>query len=111
MLKSLLVKVRPIVGALLVLMAAMVAIPLLLVRPLPRFAMPGVANIDILFAMLWLIGAACAVGAAWQAMPKALAAACICRSLVHTVANPCSTAHARCSASAERRCNRGPAAP
>ena len=52
---------------LLVLMLVMVAVPLLLVRPLPGLAMPGLADIDILFALLWLIGAACALGAAWQA--------------------------------------------
>lgn len=52
---------------LLVLMLAMVAVPLLLVRPLPQLALPGLADIDILFALLWLIGAACALGAAWQA--------------------------------------------
>jgi len=52
---------------LLVLMLAMVVVPLLLVRPLPSLAMPGLADIDILFALLWLIGAACALGAAWQA--------------------------------------------
>ncbi|HBF50122.1 MAG TPA: monovalent cation/H+ antiporter subunit A, partial [Massilia sp.] len=52
---------------LLVLMLAMVVVPLLLVRPLPSLAMPGRADIDILFALLWLIGAACALGAAWQA--------------------------------------------
>ncbi len=52
---------------LLVLMLAMVVVPLLLVRPLPSLGMPGLADIDILFALLWLIGAACALGAAWQA--------------------------------------------
>jgi len=52
---------------LLVLMLAMVVVPLLLVRPLPSLATPGLADIDILFALLWLIGAACALGAAWQA--------------------------------------------
>ena len=52
---------------LLVLMAAMVAVPLLLVRPLPDLPLPGMEDVDILFALLWLIGAACALGAAWQA--------------------------------------------
>lgn len=52
---------------LLVLMVAMVAVPLLLVRPLPALPLPGMEDVDILFALLWLIGAACAVGAAWQA--------------------------------------------
>ncbi|WP_442920632.1 monovalent cation/H+ antiporter subunit A [Massilia sp. S19_KUP03_FR1] len=52
---------------LLMLMVAMVAVPLLVVAPLP--AMPALRFIDLdpLFALLWLIGAACALGAAWQA--------------------------------------------
>jgi len=58
---------RKLQPQLLVLMLAMVVVPLLLVRPLPQLALPGLADIDILFALLWLIGAACALGAAWQA--------------------------------------------
>jgi multicomponent K+:H+ antiporter subunit A len=58
---------RRLQSQLLVLMLAMVAVPLLLVGPLPQLSMPGLADIDILFALLWLIGAACALGAAWQA--------------------------------------------
>jgi multicomponent K+:H+ antiporter subunit A len=52
---------------LLVLMAAMVAVPLLLAQPVLDFAMPDPGNADPLFALLWLIGAGCAVAAAWQA--------------------------------------------
>jgi multicomponent K+:H+ antiporter subunit A len=52
---------------LLVLMVAMVAVPLLLVRPLPAMPPLRVTDLDPLFALLWVIGAACALGAAWQA--------------------------------------------
>jgi multicomponent K+:H+ antiporter subunit A len=52
---------------LLVLMAAMVAVPLLVVDPLPVLPLLRVTDLDPLFALLWLIGAACALGAAWQA--------------------------------------------
>jgi multicomponent K+:H+ antiporter subunit A len=52
---------------LLVLMAAMVAVPLLLVRPLPALPPLRMTDLDPLFALLWLIGAACALGAAYQA--------------------------------------------
>jgi len=59
---------------LLVLMAAMAAVPLLLAQPLPGFAAPPLANADPLFALLWLIGAGCAVAAAWKAKYHRLAA-------------------------------------
>ncbi|MDB5791321.1 MAG: monovalent cation/H+ antiporter subunit [Massilia sp.] len=52
---------------LLVLMVAMVAVPLLVVRPLPALPALHLSALDPLFALLWLIGAACALGAAWQA--------------------------------------------
>ncbi|RBA24929.1 monovalent cation/H+ antiporter subunit A [Herminiimonas fonticola] len=53
---------------------AMIAVPLLLVRPLPTLAAASLADIDPLFAMMWLIGCACAVAAAWQAKYHRLAA-------------------------------------
>ena len=59
---------------LLVLMAAMVALPLLLARPWQGFAVPGMGGADPLFALLWLIGAGCAVAAAWKAKYHRLAA-------------------------------------
>ncbi|WP_288379422.1 monovalent cation/H+ antiporter subunit A [uncultured Massilia sp.] len=52
---------------LLVLMVAMVAVPLLLARPVHDLVTPSLLDADPLFAMLWLIGAGCAVAAAWQA--------------------------------------------
>lgn len=52
---------------LLVLMAAMVAVPLLLVRPLPALPPLRMTDLDPLFALLWVIGAVCALGAAYQA--------------------------------------------
>jgi multicomponent K+:H+ antiporter subunit A len=52
---------------LLVMMAALAAVPLLVVRPLPQLPALHFADLDPLFALLWLIGAACAVAAAWQA--------------------------------------------
>ena len=58
----------------LLLMVALVGIPLLLVQPLPKFAKPVIAGSDALFALMWLIGCACAVAAAWQAKYHRLAA-------------------------------------
>ncbi|MGX4643192.1 monovalent cation/H+ antiporter subunit A [Massilia sp. SYSU DXS3249] len=52
---------------LLMLMVALVAVPLLVVRPLPALPPLHLSALDPLFALLWLIGAACALGAAWQA--------------------------------------------
>jgi multicomponent K+:H+ antiporter subunit A len=52
---------------LLVLMAAMVAVPLLVVHPLPALPPLRMTDLDPLFALLWLIGAVCALGAAYQA--------------------------------------------
>ncbi|QOY94389.1 monovalent cation/H+ antiporter subunit A [Massilia sp. UMI-21] len=58
---------RHLQSQLLVLVAAGVAVPLLLARPERSWPLPGLAGTDPLFAMLWVIGAGCAVGAAWQA--------------------------------------------
>ncbi len=54
--------------------AAMIAVPLLLVQPLPTLAAVSLADIDPLFALVWLIGCVCAVAAAWQAKYHRLAA-------------------------------------
>jgi len=59
---------------LLVLMSIMIAAPLLLVDPLPTLPPLSVRNLDPLFAALWLIGAGCAVGAAYKAKYHRLAA-------------------------------------
>ena len=53
---------------------AMIAVPLLLVRPLPTLGDISFSDIDPLFAMMWLLGCACAVAAAWQAKYHRLAA-------------------------------------
>ncbi len=50
----------------LVLMAAVVATATL-VRERPDWAAVSVDNFDPLFGLIWVIGAACAIGAAWQA--------------------------------------------
>jgi multicomponent K+:H+ antiporter subunit A len=52
---------------LLLLMATMVAVPLLVVAPLPVLPLLRFTDLDPLFAVLWSIGALCALGAAWQA--------------------------------------------
>ena len=59
---------------LLVLMGAMVAVPLLVAQPWQAFGVPSLANADPLFAVLWVIGAGCAVAAAWKAKYHRLAA-------------------------------------
>ncbi len=59
---------------LLVLMAAFVAVPLLLARPLESWPRLTFGSPDPLLALLWLIGAGCAVAAAWQAKYHRLAA-------------------------------------
>jgi multicomponent K+:H+ antiporter subunit A len=59
---------------LLVLVAAMVAVPLIVAQPWQAFAAPNLAGADPLFALLWLIGAGCAVAAAWKAKYHRLAA-------------------------------------
>jgi multicomponent K+:H+ antiporter subunit A len=61
-----------------VIVAMMVLVPLLLARPLPALLPPAPAGfdpgLDLPFALLWLIGAACAVAAAWKAKYHRLAA-------------------------------------
>ena len=59
---------------LLVLMAAMVAVPILLAQPVRDLVAPDLSSADPLFALLWLIGAVCAVAAAWKAKYHRLAA-------------------------------------
>ncbi len=59
---------------LLLMMVAMLVAPLLLVRPLPAFKAIQVSDLDPLFGMMWLIGGACAITAAWQAKYHRLAA-------------------------------------
>lgn len=58
----------------LLLMVALVGVPLSLVQPLPEFDKPVFAVSDALFALMWTIGCACAVAAAWQAKYHRLAA-------------------------------------
>ena len=59
---------------LLVMMGALVAVPLMVAQPWQHFAAPTLAQADPLFALLWLIGAGCAVAAAWKAKYHRLAA-------------------------------------
>jgi multicomponent K+:H+ antiporter subunit A len=59
---------------LLVIMLMFVALPLLLVRPLPGFAAPQLKDADPLFALMWVIGGGCAIAAAWKAKYHRLAA-------------------------------------
>ncbi|MFA7503402.1 MAG: monovalent cation/H+ antiporter subunit A [Burkholderiaceae bacterium] len=59
---------------LLVMLLLMVIGPLLLVRPVLGELGRGATTIDPLFALLWVIGGACAVAAAWQAKYHRLAA-------------------------------------
>ncbi|OON59219.1 monovalent cation/H+ antiporter subunit A [Massilia sp. KIM] len=54
--------------------AAFVAVPLLLVDALPALAAPAFPRSAALFALLWLIGAGCALAAAWKAKYHRLAA-------------------------------------
>jgi len=58
----------------LVIVALLVAVPLLLVRPLPAWPAFQLADLDPRFALLWLIGAGCALAAAWKAKYHRLAA-------------------------------------
>ena len=58
----------------LVLMAFMIIVPLLLVDPWPSLPPLSVKQLDPLFAVLWLIGAGCAAGAAYKAKYHRLAA-------------------------------------
>jgi multicomponent K+:H+ antiporter subunit A len=59
---------------LLLMMITLVCIPFLLVRPLPSVGLPTFGSIEPLFAVMWFIGCACAVAAAWQAKYHRLAA-------------------------------------
>ncbi|MDN4055591.1 monovalent cation/H+ antiporter subunit A [Massilia sp. YIM B02763] len=52
----------------------LVAVPLLLADPLPALAMPDLDGFDPAFALLWAIGATCAVAAAWKAKYHRMAA-------------------------------------
>ncbi|MFC0253502.1 monovalent cation/H+ antiporter subunit A [Massilia consociata] len=52
---------------LLLMMLALVAVPLLLAKPVQDLIVPPLTKADPLFALLWLIGAGCAVAAAWKA--------------------------------------------
>ncbi|NNG24811.1 monovalent cation/H+ antiporter subunit A [Telluria aromaticivorans] len=65
---------RQLQPQLLVLLSAFVAVPLLLAQPLGPWPLPAFENVDPLFALLWLIGAGCAVAAAWKAKYHRLAA-------------------------------------
>jgi multicomponent K+:H+ antiporter subunit A len=57
----------------LLMIVALLALPLLLVRPLPGLGAPPL-GFDPLFASMWAIGAGCAVAAAWYASRRRLAA-------------------------------------
>jgi len=57
-----------------VIVAMLVLVPLLLARPLPALPPLALADFDWPFALLWLIGAACALAAAWKAKYHRLAA-------------------------------------
>ena len=59
---------------LLVLMAFMIVVPLLLVDPWPGLPPIRITDVEPLFAVLWLIGAGCAAGAAYKAKYHRLAA-------------------------------------
>ncbi|MFK3740664.1 monovalent cation/H+ antiporter subunit A [Massilia sp. TN1-12] len=52
----------------------LVAVPLLLAGPLPPIPLPNLDGFDPAFALLWTIGAACAVAAAWKAKYHRMAA-------------------------------------
>ena len=58
----------------LLIVALAVLVPLLLARPLPAMPRITLAEFDWPFALLWLIGATCAVAAAWKAKYHRLAA-------------------------------------
>lgn len=52
---------------LLLVITAMLVLPLWLVRPWPSCCATAPARVDPWFALLWLVGVACALAAAWQA--------------------------------------------
>ncbi len=58
----------------LLLMAALISVSLLQAKPLSKLAPPDFSRPDAAFALMWLIGCACAVAAAWQAKYHRLAA-------------------------------------
>jgi multicomponent K+:H+ antiporter subunit A len=57
-----------------VIVALLVGAPLLLATALPALPLPDLGEVDAPFALLWLIGAACALAAAWKAKYHRLAA-------------------------------------
>ncbi len=57
-----------------IMMAVMIALPLLLIRPLPVLSTPNLSEINPWFALMWLIGCTCAITAAWQAKYHRLSA-------------------------------------
>ncbi|MBB3221925.1 monovalent cation/H+ antiporter subunit A [Pseudoduganella umbonata] len=57
-----------------VLLIAFVAVPLLLAWPMDDLPLPAPGTADPLLSLLWLIGAGCALAAAWQAKYHRLAA-------------------------------------
>ncbi|MCE8020969.1 monovalent cation/H+ antiporter subunit A [Halomonas sp. MCCC 1A11036] len=69
-----LLSTRRLQPQLVLMMVLLVAVPLLLVRPLSLLAFSSGGEFSPLFAGLWVIGCACAIGAAWQAKYHRLAA-------------------------------------
>ncbi|PMR74407.1 monovalent cation/H+ antiporter subunit A [Billgrantia endophytica] len=69
-----LLSTRRLQPQLLLLMIALLVVPMLLVNPLSNLDFPGIGEFHPMFAMLWLIGCACAIAAAWQAKYHRLAA-------------------------------------
>ncbi|MCB8889297.1 monovalent cation/H+ antiporter subunit A [Vreelandella malpeensis] len=59
---------------LLLMIVLLLAVPTLIVRPVSLLALPANGEFSWLFAGLWVIGAVCALGAAWQAKYHRLAA-------------------------------------
>ena len=59
---------------LLLMVVMLLAVPMLIVRPVSLLVLPANGEFSWLFAGLWLIGAICAVAAAWQAKYHRLAA-------------------------------------
>lgn len=59
---------------LLLMVVMLLAVPTLIVRPVSLLALPANGEFSWLFAGLWLMGAICAVAAAWQAKYHRLAA-------------------------------------
>lgn len=59
---------------LLLMIVLLLAVPTLIVRPVSLLVLPANGEFSWLFAGLWVIGAVCALGAAWQAKYHRLAA-------------------------------------